>query len=84
MKVYSEQIQTRVGDSERKGESPVSAWGLEVFTEDSGLVFVSSQTSRNQLEQRQGTGVTLWSQGALALKALALVVSDVRAMASFL
>ena len=40
----------RVG--KKRGPSLVSLWGLGVFTEGNGLVYVSSQASRNQLERR--------------------------------
>lgn len=36
-----------VGDSERKGGSLIFVRGLEVFTEDSSLVYVSPKASRN-------------------------------------
>lgn len=40
------------GDSERKEGSLISVWSLGVYVEDYGLVHVSPQASRNQLEQR--------------------------------
>lgn len=43
-----------LGDSKREGGSPVFVQDLGVFVEDGGLVYVSPEASRNQLEQKQG------------------------------
>ena len=42
--------------------------GLGVFTEDSGLVYVSSQAPRNQSEQRRGFGCRSWDPGGLGVQ----------------
>ena len=41
-------------DSEKKGESLIFVQGLSIFIEDGDLVYMSPQTSGNQLEQSQG------------------------------
>lgn len=43
-----------LGDLERKGESLAWVWGLGVFTEDGGLVYVTPQACGSWLKQRRG------------------------------
>lgn len=53
------------GDSKREGGSLVFVQDLGVFVEDGGLVYVSPEASRNQLEQKQGPRCYSFDPGVL-------------------
>lgn len=83
MKVWRGAGTDRVsGASERKGESLIFAWSLGVLIEDCGLVYMSSQGSRNQLEQRWGLRCYSLEPRVLASRCLALVVWNIHMMVS--
>lgn len=41
-------------ETQKRSMSLVLVWGLGIFIEDNGVVYVSSQATRNRLEQRRG------------------------------
>ena len=67
-----EQIQTEhLEDSGRQGQVS-SLLGVGVFIEDCGLVCMSSQASRNQLEQNHGPRYPSWVNYSLEPEGLGI------------